>query len=139
MDFCEGEVLDGLDTGVAVEVVTETRTDTFLAFLSVGDGVDIGGDMVVNMELSSVSPILEMGGLEGSMRMMLGVSWKTTCLLGVEDEDLLEMMEEELERRLSDVVEGMRREDGEEGEVALALCVKEMQTSPTLSWLHVRW
>lgn len=130
-------MLEGLDTGVAVDVVTETSTDTFLDFLSTGDGVDTGGDMGGNMPLSSGSS-LEIGGLSGSILMMLGVSWKTTCLLGVEDDDRLETMEEELDLRLSEVeeAEGRRRE---EGEVEEALCVREMHTSPTLSWLQLRW
>lgn len=129
-------MLEGLDTGVAVDVVTETSTDTFLDFFSTGDGVDMGGDMGGNMPPSSGSS-LEIGGLSGSIRMMLGVSWKTTCLLGVEEEDRMDAMEEELDLRLSDVEEadGRRRE---EGEVAEALCVREMHTSPTLSWLQLR-
>ena len=75
----EGEV--GVEEGAEEEVVTDTITDT----VDDDDGVE-GDKDCVNFVVSDVSvsaATLERGGLSGLILMMLGVSWKTTCLLGV--------------------------------------------------------
>ena len=76
----EGEV--GVEEGAEEEVVTDTITDT----VDDDDGVEGDKDWVNFVVVSDVSVSAvtrESGGLSGLILMMLGVSWKTTCLLGV--------------------------------------------------------